>query len=509
MNAAALIVFAVCLVLVAALGIASGRWGRGDLATVEEWGLAGRRFGTLLSWFLIGGDFYTAYTLIAVPALVFGVGASGFFALVYTILVYPVVFLVMPRLWRVAKRRNYVTLADFTQGRYGNHWLTLAIAVSGILATVPYIALQLVGIQVAIGALGFTSTAGPLAAAFALLAVWDYSSGLRAPASVALVKDTMVYTFVLVAVIYIPARLGGYAHIFAAAGRALAARPTPGFLILPPGQYLSFATLALGSALAAFLYPHMAASVLSAKSDGVIRRNAVLLPSYTLLLGLIALLGYMAIAAGVQVSNNNNAVPALLLRMLPGWFAGFCFAAIAIGGLVPAAIMAISASSLFTRSIYRRYLRPGLAPAAETAISKRVSLLLKLGALAFVLYGKPAFVINLQLLGSIWILQSFPAIVFGLYRRRWHPLALLAGWIAGMIAGTAMAWSQGIAVLYPLHLFGHTYSAYAAIDALALNLAVALALAPFCRRLARAAGNDETDPLDYEDPLPELAPAKA
>src|SRR6185312_4580823 len=118
MNAAALIVFAVCLVLVAALGIASGRWGRGDLATVEEWGLAGRRFGTLLSWFLIGGDFYTAYTLIAVPALVFGVGASGFFALVYTILVYPVVFLVMPRLWRVAKRRNYVTLADFTQGRY-------------------------------------------------------------------------------------------------------------------------------------------------------------------------------------------------------------------------------------------------------------------------------------------------------------------------------------------------------------------------------------------------------
>ncbi|MGH9482997.1 MAG: sodium:solute symporter family transporter, partial [Terriglobales bacterium] len=231
--------------------------------------------------------------------------------------------------------------------------------------------------------------------------------------------------------------------------------------------------------------------------------------SYTFLLGLIALLGYMAIAAGVHVTNNNNAVPALLLRMMPAWFAGFCFAAIAIGGLVPAAIMAISASSLFTRSIYRRYLRPSLAPAGETAISKRVSLLLKLAALAFVLYGKPAYVINLQLLGSIWILQSFPTVVFGLYRHRWHPLALLAGWAAGMIAGTAMAWSQGIAVLYPLHLFGRTYSAYAAMDALGLNLALVLALSPLCRGLGLSHGSDETDPLDYDEFRPEPAPANA
>src|SRR5919202_3860262 len=153
-NGVALAVFITIFLLVTVLGFLAARWRRGDLGLLNEWGLGGRRFGTVVTWFLLGGDVYTAYTFIAVPAPVFGVGAAGFFALPYTVIVYPLVFLLMPRLWSVARQPGYVTPADFVRGRYGSRGLALATAFTGLLATMPYIALQLVGIQVVIAAMG-------------------------------------------------------------------------------------------------------------------------------------------------------------------------------------------------------------------------------------------------------------------------------------------------------------------------------------------------------------------
>src|SRR5919202_3771560 len=230
-DAVALIVFTLLFVLVTAMGFVAARWRRGDLAQLNEWGLGGRRFGTLVTWFLLGGDLYTSYTFIAVPALVYGLGATGFFALPYTIIVYPLVFLVMPRLWAVAHRNGYVTSADFVAGRYRSPGLALIIAFTGLLATMPYIALQLVGIQVVIGAMGVSGD-WPLVIAFAVLAAYTYQSGLRAPALIAIVKHLLIYVTVLVAVIYIPSKLGGFGDIFSAAGKVLPTRtPLPGAVI--------------------------------------------------------------------------------------------------------------------------------------------------------------------------------------------------------------------------------------------------------------------------------------
>src|ERR1700726_2513679 len=198
----------------------AARWRRGDLDLLHEWGLAGGRFGTLVTWFLLGGDIYTAYTFIAVPALAFGSGALAFFAVPYTIIVYPFVFVVFPRLWSVAKRHGYITAADFVRGRYGNRWLALAVALAGIVATMPHIALQLVGLQVVVGAMGVTGEGWirdiPLIVAFVILAAFTYSSGLRAPTSIAIVKDLLIYITVFAAVIVIPIQLGGFGKIFAA-----------------------------------------------------------------------------------------------------------------------------------------------------------------------------------------------------------------------------------------------------------------------------------------------------
>jgi len=499
LHTTALAVFCFFFLVVTLAGFWAARWRRpaGGIDSLEEWGLAGRSFGTLVTWFLIGGDLYTAYTVIAVPAALFGAGAMGFFALPYAIVAYPYMMVVMPRLWRVCHRHGYVTFADFVGGRYGCRPLTLAIAVTGILALMPYIALQLVGMRVVIAAMGVHGE-WPLAAAFLILAAYTYSSGLRAPAVIAIVKDLMLYIMVIAAVIVLPLKLGGYAHIFAAANQALSTHTPASTIALRPGQFLPYSTLAFGSAIALMLYPHTATAVMSAKSANTIRRNAALLPAYSFLLGLIALLGYMALAAGIHTRDTSLAVPLLFLEQFPEWFAGFCLSAIAIGALVPAAIMSIAASNLFTRNLYGIFRSTPMTPAEESRMAKLVSVFVKFGALLFVLRLPAPYAIEMQLLGGIWIAQIFPSVVCGVFTRWFHPWALLAGWAGGMLAGSAMALSLGLkSSVYPFHLFGETFAMYAAVPALLLNLAVALAVTALLRKTSARQATDVTDPAAY------------
>ncbi len=374
-------IFLFFFLLVTVLGFLAARWRKAEtLDNLDEWGLGGRSFGTFIAWFLIGGDIYTAYTFIAVPALLYAGNATGFFAVPYTIILYPIIFIFLPRLWSVSHRRSYVTPADFVQGRFDSRGLSLAIAFTGILATLPYIALQLVGIQAVLDVMGLGGgeDAGwfrkdvPLFVAFALLAAYTYSSGLRAPALIAFVKDTLIYLVIIVAVIYLPTQLGGWSGIFDSAGKAFdsfnkdnadaiaggEARPKG----LIPGLGVSqwaYATLSLGSALALFMYPHSVTAVLSTKNRNIIRRNAALLPAYSFLLGLLALLGIAAVAAGIQVKNPQLAIPQLFEQEFSPWFAGVAFAAIVIGAFVPAAIMSIAAANLWTRNIYKAFINPG------------------------------------------------------------------------------------------------------------------------------------------------------
>jgi solute:Na+ symporter, SSS family len=515
MNVTATVVFVALFGCVTVLGFVASRWKRADLNSLNEWGLAGRRFGTLLTWFLLGGDLYTAYTFIAVPALVFGVGAFGFFGVPYTILVYPFAFIIFARLWTVAHRHGFITPADFVRARFGSPWLAFAIAITGIMATMPYIALQLVGIEVVIGALGF-ETSGllgelPLIVAFAILAAYTYSSGLRAPAMIAIVKDTLIYITIIAAIVVIPAQLGGYAKIFAAVP------PEKLLLKVPSGTdysgYSAYLTAAVGSAFALFLYPHAMTAVFSASGANTLRRNMMLLPAYSLVLGLIALLGLMALASGVREMPEyaaqfkqygaNFAVPALFLHSFPDWFIGVAFAAIGIGALVPAAIMSIAAANLYTRNIHREFINPHIDGKQETQLAKIVSLVVKFGALAFILFLPQQYAIQLQLLGGVWMIQTLPAIVPGLYTRWFDHRALLLGWLVGMVGGTLMIASLGFkSSTFPLELFGYRLSGYAAVYALLLNFAVSIVATLVVRALGLKSSPDATQPADYED-LPE------
>jgi SSS family solute:Na+ symporter len=340
----------------------------------------------------------------------------------------------------------------------------------------------------------------PLIISFTILAAFDYFSGLRAPAAIAIIKDIMIYITVFAAVIVIPYQLGGWGNVFAAV--------PPEKLLLPNdfGSFTGYATLFLGSAMALFLYPHSVTGVLSSSSRHVIRRNAALLPAYSFLLGLIALLGFMALAVGVrdmpayatafQQFGANFAVPALFLQVFPSWFVGFAFASIGIGALVPAAIMSIAAANLFSRNIYREFVNTNCTPTQEARMAKTGSLVAKVGALMFIIFLPHEYAIQMQLLGGIWIIHTFPAVIFGLYTRWLDSKALLIGWAVGMTAGTWMAAANAFRPIYPLSIFGTTIPTYIAVSTVILNFGIAVVLS-LLFNAAKKHRADETKPADY------------
>ena len=424
-------------------------------------------------------------------------------------LIYVIVFVIYPRLWHVSHKRGYVTAADFVRGRFDNRWLALAVSVTGIVATMPYIALQLVGLQVVIAALGVGGQGWlgelPLIVAFIILAAFTYTSGLRAPAAISIVKDALIYLVVFAAVIVIPIELGGYGRIFAAV-------PAPKLLLAVPGphttgSYGAYMTLAFGSAMALFLYPHSITGILSASSAHAVRRNAALLPAYTFLLGLLALMGFMALAAGVDKMPEyasgfaqykaNFAVPALFMASFPSWFVGIAFAAIGIGALVPAAIMSIAAANLFTRNLYKEFVNPRCTDAQESQMAKWASLVVKFGALVFILFLPIQYALFLQLLGGIWMIQTFPTVILGLYTRWFNHWALLCGWAAGTVLGTAMAAAMNFAPTYPLMIDGWAFPGYTAFYTVIVNFAVAVVLTPVFNALGAVQRRDRTAAADY------------
>jgi SSS family solute:Na+ symporter len=438
------------------------------------------------------------------------------------VIIYPMFFLVLIRLWSVSHRHGFITPADFVRTRFGSPTLALLVAITGIVATMPYIALQLVGIEAVLKTMGVTGDSviarhAPIIIAFAILAAYTYQSGLRAPALIAFVKDTLIYLVIIVAVLYLPYKLGGWSGIFDAADAKFKASAAPADgILLNANNQMQYVTLALGSALALFLYPHSITGVLASRNRNVIKRNMSALPAYSLLLGLIALLGYMAISAGVKplpgakagTVDSNTVVPLLFDQKFPSWFAGVAFAAIGIGALVPAAIMSIAAANLFTRNIYKEYLKRDATDADEARVSKIASLVVKVGAVAFIVFLDPQFSIDLQLIGGVIILQTAPAVALGLYTRWMHRGALIAGWAAGMglamwmlyqipNAATKKAHFGGSA--FPLSKFGFDTpkTIYVGFVAVLVNLVVAVVVTFILRAAKTPDGVDGTTSADY------------
>jgi len=452
---------------------------RGVLRRLTEWGVAGRRFGTLTAWFLLGGTIVTGNAMVAVTGLVSAKGAQGFYPATTQIVMYTLLFVVVSKFWIVAKHRGYVTAADFVHERFGRT-VGLLTALTGILATMPYLAVQIYGIEVTLAQMGLPVEPS-LAAAFLLLSLSTYVGGLRAPAFMAIIKDIMIVVVLVVAWIVIPLKLGGLEHIFTVVHHKAMKHPEAFSEVLLPSQYISYGTQVLGSVLAIFLYPHTITVFGSVGSHKVLKRNAIFLLFFTFLVIMTNLLGYMAVAAGIKPSpvyGTSSIVPALFARFFPTWFVGFSFAAIVIWVVVPAAVMSIGVANLFSRNIYREYLNPSCTEQEELRAARAASFFVKCGAVVFILIVPTTFANNLQLMASAWILQTLPAVFLGLYTRWFHRQALILGWIGGMVTSTWMIVQQNFASFYPLKFGAATISVYAGLAALVVNLLLTVAFTP-------------------------------
>ena len=235
-------------------------------------------------------------------------------------------------------------------------------------------------------------------------------------------------------------------------------------ILLNANNQLQYITLALGSALALFLYPHSITGVLASRDRDVIKRN---MSRCRLTRSCSASSPCSATPPSPPASprrrtrtaptTTTRVVPLLFDKLFPDWFAGVAYAAIGIGALVPAAIMSIAAANLFTRNVYREYLRRDATPSQEATVSKVTSLLVKVGALVFVVFVDPQFSIDLQLIGGVIILQTLPAVALGLFTRWFHRGALIGGWIAGMGLGMWMLYQIPNAATKRAHFGGSAF----------------------------------------------------
>jgi len=480
LGLAGIIVFIAFFIVFIFLGFYGAFWRKGNLDLLHEWGLAGRRLGTVLVWFLMGADLYTAYTFIAVPSSLYAKGAIYFFAVPYVSLTFAIAMLTMPKLWIVSRNRGYVTAADFVKDRFNSSILAALIALTGVVAELPYIALQIVGMKsvlqmmlLGIGNAALVSEIS-LIVSFIILAAFTYTSGLRGAALTGVFKDILIWITVISVIVIVPLQYGGFTHAFSVINSAnLSARYTT----LPSNLQIAYWSLFLGSALALYLYPHSINGSLSADDKNRLMYSTALLPIYGIGLAIIALFGILVYAvpnALSVVSKYGGAlvVPALITSTMPDWAAGIMLLGIFVGGLVPAAIMAIAASNLLVRNVIKE-VNPSITPKGETTLAKWISAVIKFLALAFVFLVPSTYAINLQLLGGILITQTLPAVFLGLYTKWFNPWALTAGWATGIISGTYMFFTFGLpraTSLYPT-LFGLMY---AAVIALVLNLVVSV-----------------------------------
>lgn len=476
-------VFVALFIVFVFLGFYASRWRKGNLNQLWDWALAGRKLGAFLAFFLVGADLYTAYTFTAVPSSLFGKGSIYFFAVPYVAITFGIALAFTPRLWTLSRERGYVTASDFVKERFESRLLSMLIAITGIVAVLPYIALQIVGMKAVlftmltayIGSSAFIQEIS-LVISFVVLAAFTYTSGLRGATLTAVFKDILIWISVVAVIAAVWIALGGdFGKAFTAAANP--AKYDSLSTSLEPG----YATLVIGSALALYLYPHGINGVLSAESAHKLRVSTAFLCLYGLGLAVLALFGVLVYAVPsalsfIQANGAINVVPAMIIATLPTWLAGVALLGVFVGGLVPAAIMAISQGNLLTRNLIKEF-KPDLTPKGETDIAKWSSAGFKFLALGFVFVVNQTYAISLQLLGGVLITQLFPAVFIGLYTRWFRREALVVGLLVGIGSGVFMVlsannFSQLITVLYNTP-FG---SMYAAVIGLGINLLVTVVM---------------------------------
>lgn len=464
--ALAIILFTV--LAAAALGV---RAGRRQPLSLESWTLGGRHFGVLLMWLLMAGEVYTTFTFLGASGWAYTRGAPVFYIPIYGTLGYVLSFFLLPRLWRIGKSRGLHTQPDFFASVYGSRTLGLVVAVVGIASLLPYLQLQLrgLGLIVELASGGAVPSAAAIVGAFVLTCVFVFTSGLRGAAWVAVLKDVLMIAAVGIVGIGVPLKyFGGFGGLF----RALAERH-PGHLVLPGATadmgvlWVMSTVIVTGAGF--YMWPHMAGTTFSARSEGVLRRNAVIMPIYQLFIVLVFLAGFTALLVVPGLKNGDLAFLAIVQKTYPSWFLGFVGAAGAVTAMVPAAVLVLSAATLLAKNVYQAGFRPQADERTVMRLSRALVPVIMAVALLFALVF-PSALVNLLLIGYDGVSQLFPGTVLGLFWKRVRAEAVLAGLLAGIAAAAGLVFTGHD----PLGGINAGFLALALNAALAVGLSLAL-----------------------------------
>ena len=429
MNPALVIIFATIL-FSAALGIYAGRKVKMNL---ENWTVAGRRFGIIIIWLLMAGEIYTTFTFLGASGWAYSKGAPTFYILIYGALAYTLSFFILPALWKVGKRYGLHTQPDFFIKRYDSRPLGVLVALIGVFSIIPYLQLQLAGLGFIVEVASNQTISSNLAIiiSFILTCAFVYTSGLRGAAWVAIVKDIMMILAVGIVGIGVPyIYFGGFGKMF----RALIAQ-RPDHLVLPGAtphmDILWVMSTCLLTGLGFYMWPHVFGSAFSAKSDRIIKRNAIIMPFYQIPVLLVFMVGFTALLIIPGLKNGDMAFLALVNKTYPSWFMGFVGAAGAVTAMVPSAILVLFASTLIAKNIYQTGINPKASEERVMSLSRLMVLAITTLALVFAVFF-PNELVPLLILGYDGVCQFFPGVVLGLFWKRVTKAAVFSGIISGL-----------------------------------------------------------------------------
>jgi solute:Na+ symporter, SSS family len=460
--ATALAMIALIVALGAAAGFLAGRRRKMDL---EQWTVGGRGFGTALVFLLIAGEVYTTFAFLGASGWAYSRGGPTLYVLAYLSLAYVTSFFILPPLWELGRRHGLQTQSDFFNLRYGNRYLAAFVCVVGLLSFIPYIQLQLTGIGIIVSIASFDGIGRvpAMSVGVVLLVAFVFANGVRAVAWVSVVKDLLMVIAALAIGIGVPMlHFGGIAPMFAAL-----LHEHPSHLTMPGATtnlgHSWYVSTVLLTSLGFYMWPHAFAATFTARSADILRRNAVVMPLYSLTLVLIFFAGFAALLIVPGLANGDLAMLIAVRQSFPPWFLGVIGGAGALTAMVPAAIFILTGATLFTKNLYRPLVNPAMSDDQVARLARRMVVLLGAISLALAIYGSSTLV-SLLLIGYAGVAQCFPGVVLGLYWQRATAGAIFAGIIVGVLVAIALM------VLHLDPLFGIN----AGFVALCLNFAVAV-----------------------------------
>jgi SSS family solute:Na+ symporter len=442
MSSAAVSLMTILIIVVigAAIGFLAGVHRKMNL---EQWTVGGRGFGVVLIFLLMAGEVYTTFAFLGASGWAYSRGGPSLYVLAYLTLAYVVSFFILPQLWEVGRKHGMQTLSDFFSVRYGNKYLAGFVCIVGIVCFIPYLQLQLTGVGIIVSVASFDGIGRTPAMAIAvvLLVAFVFASGIRAVAWVSVVKDALMVFAALSIGIGIPLiHFGGIGPMFAAL-----AHFRPAHLTMPGATtnlgHAWFISTVLLTSLGFYMWPHAFAATFTAKSADTLRRNAVVMPLYTLTLVFIFFAGFAAVLIVPGLANGDLAMLTVVRRSFPPWFLGVVGGAGALTAMVPAAIFILTAATLFAKNLYRPVFAPAMTDDQVAKLARSMVIVLGLISLCLAIYSS-ATLVSLLLTGYAGVTQFFPGVVLGLYWKRVTTSAVFAGVIVGVAAAVFLMLSH-------------------------------------------------------------------